>query len=227
VSFAAACTSGRLVNCAEFMSALPENARPAPFDLEAQWRSGPCVKLFPGTYAAAVGDSIVINGFFPAMNAKFVDPALAPHGIRWFVVSWEEGTMSWEDFRAAFVGATNPAKAAPDSLRGHVFANWEKLGLAAIPYGADNGFHASASPVEAAYELGIWMGTPVEDTAYFKRCVAEGVDAAVAKSWASGEAEVFSEGSLVPVFDVVEHLNMSACLELMKQQPPPPAQVRG
>ena len=219
VTFTAACASGRLVNCAEFLSAMPEDSRPPPFDLETQWRSGACVKLFPGTYVASVGESIVVNGFFPAMNAKFVDPTLAPRGIRWFAVSWDEDNMSWEDFRAAFVGATNPAKAAPDSLRGHVFANWEQLGLAKVPYGADNGFHASASPVEAAYELGIWLGTQVEDTAFYKRCVAEGVDAAVAKSWASGSAEVArgENGGKIPVFDAVEHMNMSACLELMKQ----------
>ena len=222
VSFADACASKRLVNCTEFLKSLPEDARPSPFDLEAQWRSNPCVKLFPGTYCAAVGPGaeapIVVNGFFPAMNHKFTDPNLAPSGVRWFVISWKEESMTWEDFRTVFIGATNPAKAVPESLRGHVFSHWEELGLDKAPFGADNSFHASASPVEAAYELGIWLGAKLEDTAYFKRCVAEGVAPELAKAWASGDAKTSSEsGSVLPVFDACEHLNMSGVLQLMQQ----------
>ena len=222
VSFADACASKRLVNCTEFLKSLPEDARPSPFDLEAQWRSNPCVKLFPGTYCAAVGPGaeapIVVNGFFPAMNHKFTDPNLAPSGVRWFVISWKEESMTWEDFRTVFIGATNPAKAVPESLRGHVYSKWEELGLDKAPFGADNSFHASASPVEAAYELGIWLGAKLEDTAYFKRCVAEGVAPELAKAWASGDAKTSSEsGSVLPVFDACEHLNMSGVLQLMQQ----------
>ena len=37
------------------------------------------------------------------------------------------------------------------------YARWEELGLAAVPFGADNGVHASASPVEAAFERATWL----------------------------------------------------------------------
>ena len=221
VEFAEACANGLLMNCTEYLESVSESERPGPFDLEASWRSTPCVKLFPGTYAAratpAADAPIVINGFFPAMNAKFTDSSLAPRGIRWFVVSWDEGTMSWDAFRTQFIGATNPAKASVGSLRAIVYTDWEELGLAQQPSGADNSFHASASPVEAAYEMGIWLGKSVEDTMYFKRCTDAGVDAEVAKKWASGAAETEQDGKVLPVFDVCEHLNLSECVEIMKR----------
>ena len=40
---------------------------------------------------------------------------------------------------------------------------WESLGLPTQPSGSDNGVHASASPLEAAAERAIWLGTSLSD----------------------------------------------------------------
>ena len=68
-------------------------------------------------------------------------------------VAWDARKLTWAAFRGDVVGATNPAKAAPGSLRGKLHAGWRALGLPAAPFGADNGIHASASPIEALYVL--------------------------------------------------------------------------
>ena len=40
-----------------------------------------------------------------------------------------------------------------EMLRGKLMACWQALGLPAAPHGADNGVHASASPIEALHVL--------------------------------------------------------------------------
>ncbi len=226
--------AGRLLNAAEYLATRPGLD---PFVFEKRWRAHACVKLFPGTYAArcdggAAGDEgkddeqgkaeeeaqlqagpVVINGFFPAMRAKFVDPELAPHGIKYYLVSWAEGTMDWEAFRTKFIGATNPAKADPASVRGTMFSDWAALGLSKQPFGADNGVHASASPVEAAYETRLWLGTALENTPLYAAATAAGVAAGTIKAWVSGRG---ADASGTPFFDLVEHQNLSACIDLMK-----------
>ena len=204
--------AGQLLNAAEFLSTHPGLD---PFDFEKRWRANACVKLFPGTYAARVlceGESkdspVVINGFFPAMRAKFADPKLAPHGIKYYIVSWAEGTMDWEAFRTTFIGATNPAKADPASVRGTMYTDWKALGLSMQPYGADNGVHASASPVEAVYEMMLWTSSiELEDTQFYAAATAAGVGLATIKEWVSGQG---------PFFDLAEHQNLTACIEMMK-----------
>jgi hypothetical protein len=69
----------------------------------------------------------------------------------YFSVEWDPSLLSWADFRGKVIGCTNPADAAPGSLRGRIYAGWDKgLGLGAAPNGGDNGVHGSASPLEGA-----------------------------------------------------------------------------
>tara|TARA_B110000208_G_scaffold91566_1_gene115182 strand:+ start:87 stop:2225 length:2139 start_codon:yes stop_codon:yes gene_type:complete len=188
------------------------------FELERLWRSGKCVKLFPGTYCARVGleggqTHFVVNGFYPAMRAAWTSTEKAPHGVKWFTLSWKESVMSWTSFRNDWIGATNPAKADASSLRGVLFAKWEEVGLAKQPYGAENGFHASASPVEACYERNVWLqGQRLEDDPFLHAARCAGVDRATVEAWCSGDGMLGSE----PVFDAVELFDTSAVLRAMK-----------
>ena len=59
--------------------------------------------------------------------------------------------MSWKDFRGNLIGPTNPANAPAGSIRGMIAAKWQELGLPGECNGADNGVHASASPLEVSY----------------------------------------------------------------------------
>ena len=147
-------------------------------------------------------------------------------GIKWYQISWSEEKLAWADFRDKVIGATNPLKAAPNSLRGILCARWEELGLPAKPFGADNGFHASASPLEAAYEMSVrikitlscirrsailksrpfshhaqvWLGIPPSKSSFYSRCVAEGITPNLVLDWIHGECTLAGIPELPTVY---------------------------
>merc|ERR1719235_2137526 len=116
----------------------------------------------------------VFNGFFMSMRSKFTAPGTSIH---YFSVEWPADAMAWEDFRGAALGPTDPADAPADSLRGMVLADWEALGLAAVPNVGDNGVHASASPFEAMAERCNWLEGKLEEDAFGNQMLAAGIDA--------------------------------------------------
>ena len=80
ISFDDACTSGRLCNVTDYLknkrtnnfNYLKNEGTFDPFEFEKEWRSSTCLKLFPGTYCSIMTNQlIVVNGFFPAMQAKY------------------------------------------------------------------------------------------------------------------------------------------------------------
>lgn len=161
ISFDDACTSGRLCNVTDYLeneknqsSSSSSSSTFDPFEFEKEWRSSTCLKLFPGTYCSIMTNKlIVVNGFFPAMQAKYEKIEYAPNGIQFFLISFDSKKIHWKDFREQFIGATNPKKAVEGSLRHYLYHNYESMDLATQPAGSDNGIHASASPVEAGMFL--------------------------------------------------------------------------
>ena len=67
----------------------------------------------------------VINGFYASMRSKFTSPGSS---IYYFSVSWDAADLSWEDFRARVLGATDPETAAAGSMRANVLKEWESPG---------------------------------------------------------------------------------------------------
>ena len=59
----------------------------------------------------------VVNGFYLRMRADYVRSGSA---VRWLSVWFREADLPWADFRAKVVGATDPAAAAPGSIRREV-----------------------------------------------------------------------------------------------------------
>ncbi len=100
----------------------------------------------------------VINGFYMAMRSKFT---IKGESIYYFTVEWEAAQLSFDDFREKVLGPTDPAVAPATSVRGLLYAQWQTLGLKAIPDGGDNGVHASASPFEALAERMNWLKVKV------------------------------------------------------------------
>lgn len=118
--------------------------------------------------------------------------------IHYFVVEWDADNLAWADFRGSLLGPTDPAAAPPDSIRGLIYAAWEKLGLAAKPNTGDNGVHASASPFEGLAEKMNWLeidpsevrdaSWPMTDLytmqdAFGAHILANGLSAAMLKEW--------------------------------------------
>ena len=78
-------------------------------------------------------------------------------------MSWDAADLSWEDFRARVLCATDPETAAAGSMRNEIYKEWESLGLASKPNVGDNGVHGSASPFEGGAERLNWLGTTLDD----------------------------------------------------------------
>lgn len=61
-------------------------------------------------------------------------------------------SRNWKDLRGSLTGATNPAKAAPGSIRAELLARQEEFNLPSVNQGT-NGVHLSAGPLEGMVEL--------------------------------------------------------------------------
>ena len=184
---------------------------------EALWDAtadGKRIKFGGGFYCGCIEQEgtkyYTFNAFFMRMRGKFT----APEGsIHFFSVEFDPATLSWADFRGKVLGPTDPAKAPADSLRGILFSDWEKLGLASAPNTGDNGVHASASPFEGLAERTNWLKTPIGSDTFGAALLAAGVSedfiskGTVDPQVAQPGAE--KKGSL---FDALEDMDYAECL---------------
>ena len=133
------------------MAAL-EKLNVTPAALMELWAAAKTAKIGPGFYVGAIQGIYVLNGFYPSIREIYTtDDAL----IRCFLLGFDGDVLPWKRFRVEVIGATNPAKAVADSIRGTLFHRREEFGLAMDA--RDNVIHASASPFEAMMERAIWM----------------------------------------------------------------------
>eukprot|EP00759_Apiculatamorpha_spiralis_P002071 PhF_6_TR10777/c1_g1_i3/m.17303 len=186
-----------------------------PADFEAKWRADGPVKLGPGLYVSKLVDSglYVLNGFYPTQRERFTAPDAK---VIWFVVNWAESDLSWEDFRANVVGATDPSKAPPTSIRGTIMHDWQALGLKAQPNMGENGIHASAGPLEGLHERCVWTGATVQQCSFGTQLLLGGVAAATIESLLANPV-VTLNGSSGPVFDFLEDKQTSVAFQLIRQ----------
>jgi hypothetical protein len=89
-------------------------------------------------------DCYCINAFYPAMEENFYHPDTR---ITYYVVEFDPEQASWEDFRKNILGSTDSSRAAPESFRGQLYADYP----VDFP-GRDNFVHGSAGPVEGFVE---------------------------------------------------------------------------
>lgn len=175
-----------------------------PDELKKRWdEAATKIKLAPGLYVARFldHDIYVLNGFYLANKSKFTAPAARIH---WYVVSWAETTLTWEDFRSRVVGPTNPSLAPVDSIRGTIYREYAALGLKRQPDTADNGIHASAGPLEGFAERGIWLGTRVADDLFAKVALQCGCSTIVLLHWAANPRVTMPDGREGYAFDLLE-----------------------
>merc|ERR1711957_704476 len=70
--------------------------------------------------------------------------------------------MPWLEFREKVIGATDPVKACPGSLRNICLEKGPaEFGLRVPADKQDNCIHASAGPLEAVAEQMTWLGMPL------------------------------------------------------------------
>ena len=174
-----------------------------------------------GGYCALVtaGDKqlYVPNVFFMTMRSKFTSPEATIH-------MWSSSTRlsSWADFRGKVLGPTDLGAAPPDSLRGTLHSDWEKLGLKAAPNTWDNGVHASASPFEGLAERMNWLGKNVVDDAFGKKLLDAGVSEEMIKAWSVDPQVNIGEDKKGFIFDQLKDKDLEDCaakaVELSKLQ---------
>jgi hypothetical protein len=139
--------SATLLGGAEFLRRFPNVS---PSALELIWENLAQHRLGGGVSCASlqIGDAriFLVNGFTPALMCSYTHPQSA------IVVFALSGSLSWKDARSRFVGAPDPARAQPGSVRHELLAHRKTLRLPDVRLGA-NGAHLSAGPVEALLEL--------------------------------------------------------------------------
>lgn len=193
-------------------------------ELNKHWamakKAGQLVKFGGGFYCGKIEtvegkDPVyVMNGFFMSMRQNFVDEKAS---IYYFVVEWDSKDLSWEDFRGAVLGPTDPTTAPTDSLRGMFLENWKAYGLSSIPNVGDNAVHASASPFEALSERMNWLGEAADSEAFGQK-VLEFMDKKTLDVWAKDPQVVYGvPGATMKksVFDSLEDTDADYCLALL------------
>lgn len=160
-----------------------------------------------------MADIYVINGFYAAMRAKYTSPGSS---IYYYSVEWDASELSWEDFRAKVLGATDPEQAASGSMRKEILQRWEALGLPSKPNVGDNGVHGSASPLEGLAERLNWLDETLEVDPTGHALLEAGVKLDTLKAWTK-DAQVDVDGTMTSVFDAFEDLSIGPALKLAQK----------
>ncbi|GMH86292.1 hypothetical protein TrVE_jg9123 [Triparma verrucosa] len=187
--------------------------------LEKLWRSSEkshkVVKFGGGFYCGLLeceGEELyVFNAFFMEMRSKFI----GDNEVYFFSVEWEKGVLDWEGFRNRLLGPTDPNEAPEGSIRRTILEKWEEFGLKSKPNKADNGVHASASPLEGLSEKCNWLGSSIDSESFGKALLFNGFDEQTIKEYCidpsveGAKDDGVGKGS---VFDAVEDMDAEDCL---------------
>lgn len=188
----------------------------SPLALSAMSDNIGTAKLGGGTYALDINllgqPILVLNPFHPYQLEPYYNPASG-------IVVLECGSdRPWADLRQKLAGATEPTKAADDSLRNKFLKNKDLLGLADVSQGA-NGIHLSAGPLEGMVEVqrfftdheeGSLLG--LDKTTFGARLAAAGMDDNTIADLA-GNCTLVQHGHEVSAFDLTEEVDADTAVE--------------
>lgn len=177
------------------------------------WATVKPAKIGAGFYAASIQGIYVLNGFYPSIREIYTaDDAL----IRCFLMDFDGDSLPWKSFRADVIGATDPAKANPDSIRGTLFSRREAFGL--TMNARDNVIHASASPFEAMTERSIWMPDfKLASDPLWKALTGSGIDQPSLASLAGNNPVVTLDGQTASAIDHMEDTDTPGTAALIRR----------
>jgi hypothetical protein len=172
-------------------------------------------KLGGGSYAMRLNllghIYILLNPFHAYQLVPYTTPGRA------ILIIEGRSTRDWADLRVKLTGATNPANAAPGSIRAALLANKDTLGLKDVNQGM-NGIHLSAGPLEGMVELKRFFSDPEagrdlawSDLAFGQALATKHLDAAALAQ----NPDLERDGKAVSAFDLTEERNASDALELL------------
>jgi hypothetical protein len=183
------------------------------FSLAMLFSNADVRRLGPGTYAAAVTIDgtpvIVLNGFHPRQLGFFT----AADTVCAFMHA--SSRTDWDMLRSAMIGATDPSQAAPESIRGTLYADPSAYGLSAVNSNF-NGVHMSAGPLEGLGELDRFFGEvrPATGWAFARTLRAAGAtDDDIARL--GGNPVLEADGERGTAYDLTEGINADAAATLL------------
>lgn len=206
----------RLLGAFEFIEKHPFLSADA---LDMIWQNVTNTKLAGGTYCASIRfdgqEFSVINGFHPRQLEHFIQPGRS-------IVTFHVVTDTpWNIARQQFIGATNPAKAEPGSLRQQLLEKKDDLGLSEVSQGC-NGVHLSAGPFEALAELCRFQGLdPTQNPDALKRfALGQQILALVPPQQAIAilnDQKMSLGGKSTSVYEATEELDTDAAIECLRE----------
>lgn len=185
---------------------LLESKRIDADELYSLWNAASIQKIQAGLLIGWLEslDCFCINAFYPAMEANFNNPATR---MDYYVVEFDPGQVSWEQFRKEILGVTNAAKAASDSFRGKLYAKYK----VEFP-GRDNFVHGSAGPLEGFVERSIHEPGFDMNTHPIGRYLADrGITLEQFKVWKTRQ----SIAELGAIFDTTEEKNTDEIIPVL------------
>lgn len=205
---------GNVLGGMQFLARFPEFNSDS---LDILWQNVPFRKLAGGTYCGPVKvDAVtfhVVNGFHAKQLAHFIAKG------RCILVFTLVGDLAWSEARNSFLGATDPSKAKPGSIRRILLERKAEYGLKIVAP-SHNGAHLSAGPVEGLVELiryntdfAAGKDISIEEFAFGKTLSARFSKASVEKILANADLSV--DGKKVSVFDLTEEKDADEAVELL------------
>jgi hypothetical protein len=185
----------------------------SPFALAMLFSNAEVSRLGPGTYAATVrmdGSTVVIlNGFHPRQLSFFT----AQDAVCAFLHA--SSPTDWEVLRSDLIGATDPSRAKPRSIRGTLYADPAAFGLTSVNSNF-NGVHMSAGPLEGLGELDRFFGEvqPVTDWSFARTLAAAGTSAEEIGEFCDNPV-IEADGERGTAFDLTEGVNPEPAATLL------------
>lgn len=155
---------------------------------------------------------VLVNGFHPVQLEHFTEPS---HRIVLFLI---HSDTAWGTLRNNLIGATDPAKADPGSIRGMLYADPAKYGFESVGAG-NNGVHLSAGPYEGAFEILNFFGNLTDYSVeaapplIIRKLMAQGLTLEQALE-VNNNPSVTVNGETKALFGVTEDVDTDAAVEL-------------
>lgn len=177
------------------------------------------VKLSGGAYCLKMeksgGAVFLLNGFHPRQIRHFSGSPAAKVAL--FLLRRKKHGASWADMRRNFLGHTDPAKAAPESIRGILYRNAPAYKIRTGIDMSHNGIHGSAGPLEGMREIQIWLDIPLSSTIMGKKLLELGASPDEIQRLTENPV-MTAGGKTAPLFDLTEEMDMEECLALLSDR---------
>ena len=196
-----ALSSGRVVSGLVMQERLGISAE----ELNARWAKYRARKIAGGIYVAHFAEEniYVLNGFYPSIREVFTAEGASLLAL---LLDFDPSHLPWKRFRDDIIGATNPAAADEESIRGLLHDRQAALGIT-VTY-RENVIHASASAFEALCEKALWMPElPLARDPLWQALQGSGLSFERLRTWREENPLVTLDGRTATLLDLLECLD--------------------